>query len=128
MARKTYYIEISGSKLAWEANENKYKNIYTELGIKLANNSTTGLVFGANRPRMPRMRLNFESSGGISASGSANTSGVNGSVGAGSGGRSSQVVFCAPDKVKACTVDNKLKGKLSNGKKIKSASLVGVMT
>lgn len=86
MARKTYYIEISGSKLAWEANENKYKNIYTELGIKLANNSTTGLVFGANRPRMPRMRLNFESSGGISASGSANTSGVNGSVGAGSGG------------------------------------------
>lgn len=128
MARKTYYIEISGSKLAWTAEENKYKNIMGVLGIKVANNSTTGLIFGANRPRMARVRVNFESSGGVAVGGSANTSGVTASASAGSGRGSSQIVFCALDKVKAATYDNKLKGKLSNGKKIKSASLVGVLT
>jgi len=128
MARKTYYIEISGSKLAWTAEENKYKNIMGVLGIKVANNATTGLIFGANRPRMARVRLNFETTAGISASGSANANGASASIGAGYGRGSSQIVFCALDKVKQATYDNKLKGKLSNGKKIKSASLVGVLT
>jgi hypothetical protein len=128
MARKTYYIEISGSKLAWEANENKYKNIASELGIKVANNSTTGLVFGANRPRMPRLRLNFEATNANAGGSITPTTGVTVNLSASFGRRGSQVVFCAPDKVKNVTVDNKLKGKTSNGKKIKSASLVGVMT
>lgn len=118
MARKTYYIEISGSKLAWDAPEDKYKNIAGVLGIKVANNSTTGLIFGANRPRMARVRLNFDPGLGVTVAGAS----------VGDGCRSSQIVFCALDKVKEATYDGQLKGKLSNGRKIKSASLVGVMT
>ena len=107
MARAVFYVEVSGSKLAWNADDQKYTSaVNTELGIKKAVAATRGLVFGANQPRLPRLRLNFE--GGL--------------LGARPG---SQIVFCAPSKVANCTVDNKLKGKSSNGKRIKSASVVG---
>lgn len=127
MARKTYYVEVAGSKLAWTAEENKYKNIAGELGVKLANNSTTGLVFGVNSPRLPRIRLNFEKTGAAGASASP-TTGVTVNLAVGGGRPGSQIVFCAPDKVKGVTFDRKLAGKTSNGKKIKSCSMIGVRT
>lgn len=118
MSREAFYIEVDGSKLAWYAKEEKYTSaIRTILGIKKATNTTKGLIFGANQPRMPRLRLNFEAG----TQTSLNRGGL-------SSGRRSQIVFCAPDKVKDCTIDNKLKGKASNSYTIKSASLVGTGT
>ncbi len=104
MALDVYYVQ-TGQKinLAWRAESNKYSSIAATLGIKKATNSTTGLVFGANQPRLARVRLNFEGGG-------------------------SQIVFCAPDKVADATEGGKLVGKTSNGKKIRSASLVGTRT
>ncbi|MEM9220605.1 MAG: hypothetical protein AAGD25_40580 [Cyanobacteria bacterium P01_F01_bin.150] len=104
MARQVYYIEYDGGgKYAWEAEEDKYKEIASACGIKKAGNSTKSLFFGANKPKPPRVRLNFEEGRGDC------------------GG--SQLIFCDPDKLVSITQQNKLKGKKSNGMKIKSASL-----
>ena len=107
MARVTYYIEYDGGgKYAWEAEEDKYKDIAATLGIKKASNTTKSLFFGANKPKPPRIRLNFEDGG------------VGGNV-----CRGSQLVFCAPGKIDEATAQGKLTGKKSNGFKIKSAGL-----
>lgn len=108
MARQVYYIEYDGGgKYAWEAEEDKYKNIASACGIKKATSSTKSLFFGANRPKPPRIRLNFQRRGGINPDDCGK----------------SQMIFCAPDKLDDVVVKNKLKDKVSNGIKIKSASL-----
>lgn len=107
MARVTYYIEYDGGgKYAWEAEESKYKEIASIAGIKKATSSTKSMFFGANSPKPPRVRLNFEEGG------------VGGNV-----CRGSQMIFIAPDKLDDVVVKNKLQGKKSNGFKIKSARL-----
>ena len=108
MARKTYYIPIGKINYAWTADEEKYKNIASVCGIKTASSSTKDLVFGANKPKPPRVRLNFEDGG------------TGGNV-----CRGSQIVFCAIDKLEDVVSGNKLVGKKSNGFKIRSASMIG---
>lgn len=105
MARATYYVEIGGSKYAWRAEEDKYKDIASAAGIKKATTKTKGLLFGSNTPKPARVRLNFED-------GLINKD------------RSSQIVFVNPSKV-GDILDGSLRGKKSNGMKIGKVSLPG---
>ncbi|QYO68201.1 hypothetical protein [Leptolyngbya sp. 7M] len=103
MAQTIYYIQVEGAKIAWRADDSKYKGILSTIGAKKAGKNEKGLVFGVNQPRLPRLRINYKDGDGAK-------------------------IFCSPDKTKDCTFGNKLRGKKSNGKTIESASFIGVRT
>lgn len=103
MAITIYYISVDGTKIAWRADDSKYKSILSQIGAKKAGTNEKGLVFGVNQPRLPRLRVNYKDGG-------------------------SGKIFCSPDKTKDCTFGNKLRNKKSNGKTIESASFIGTRT
>lgn len=118
-----FYIRVSGAarggansgfKFAFRAPRNKYNGILREIGATRAKNNERDLVFGANQPRLPRVRINFEKTAAQSR------------AGAGTARSDSQIIFCDPRKIAEVTVGNSLRGKRSNGRRIASASVVGV--
>lgn len=103
MARVTYFIplNVGGStvKYAWDADDNKYQTIAADLGITAAGPGEPGLVFGANSPKPPKIRINFEDGG-------------------------SQLVFCDPNQM-ASVLGGSVSGKTSNGRTISKAGVIG---
>lgn len=102
-----YYINLNGGggstfKYAWYATTEKYDGIATDAGITKAGANETGLVFGANSPKPPSVRLNLEASG----------------VAAGS-----QTIFVDPANY-AAVLGGSLNGKQTNNKTIRSASAI----
>lgn len=108
MARVTYYIKIGEVKYAWRAEEDKYKNIAKKCGIIKAKDKEANLVFGANQPKPPRLRLNFKK-------------GIAGNLGADQG---SQIIFCSAANLNAC-LGKGLAGLKSNGFTIDTTAIPG---
>ena len=103
-----YYINLNGGggatfKYAWYAEGAKYDAIAAALGITAAGANETGLVFGANNPKPPVVRLNLEDGGGLAAG--------------------SQTVFVDPANYGA-VLGGSLNGQTTNGKTIRSASAI----
>ncbi|MBN3907593.1 MAG: hypothetical protein HWQ35_13845 [Nostoc sp. NMS1] len=97
---QVYYINLGGSvgdigamKFAWRGKKDAYKNIAEGLGVKLAKDTDSGLMFGANSPRPAEVRIGYTDANGNSKS---------------------AVRFCEPDKIGDVTTGGKI-----NGKKIK---------
>jgi hypothetical protein len=92
---KTYYVEMqqgqSRYKHAWTTRKEAYNGIANQLGVKLAGTNEPGLVFGANSPSPPVVRISFK-------------------VGTGSNAKISSVTrICAPDKLED-VLKNQLQG------------------
>lgn len=102
-AQTVYYISSQGIKFAWRAPAAKYTSLLATIGARKAGTNETGLVFGANQPRLPRLRVNLK-------------------------GGKSQIIFCSPDKTADCTIGNKLRGKKTNNLTIESCSYIGTRT
>jgi len=68
MASSRYYVRIGGAvgdvgeiKYGFVSPENAYEGIADELGVKeiAQNEDAKGIVFGANYPKPPKVRINF---------------------------------------------------------------------
>ena len=101
MANVGWYVDMGKWNYAWKAPEEKYKDIASIIGVKRITDNTQDLVWGANKPKPMRVRLNFEAP----------------SRGARAG---SQTIFVSPSKLDDI-FSGKLNGKKSNGKKIENA-------
>ena len=97
---KVYKVKVGNINLCWYAGDKDYDNIKEILGVSEPTEQDKDLVFGANRPRPIRLRIN-------TADGT-------------------YYRFCDPEKAEAIVKDQTLKGKKIkvNGeeKEIKSAS------
>ena len=103
MALQGWYIDMGGWNYAWKAGEEKYKEIASTVGIKKIENGTDKLVWGAQKPKPLRVRLNFETPARGPTPGA-------------------QIIFISKNKLDD-VLGGKLKGKKSNGKKIDNVSL-----
>lgn len=99
-----FYTNLGGGvgnagavRYGWRTGEDKYDDIGTGLGVIKATDTTSGILFGANRPKPATVRINYvlDQSGGDKNTASA-------------------LRFCEPDKL-----GNVLVGAALNGKKIK---------
>lgn len=101
MARNAYYIEMDGTKHAWYADDAQYPSgLLTKINAKKASATESGLVFGANIPRKPKIRLNLEN-------------------------KKSYTVFCNTDKLDNVIGKNDLKGLSYRGSKVRTAGIAG---
>jgi hypothetical protein len=94
---QVYYINLGGSvgnigamRFAWRGKKNLYKNIADGLGVVLAKDTDTALMFGANNPRPALVRIGYTAADGSSKS---------------------TIRFCEPDKIGDVTTGGKLNGK-----------------
>lgn len=95
-------LDVGGGdtmKYAWYADDAKYANILAGVGVSVAAANESGLIFGANKPKPVRVRLNFDDG-------------------------SSQVIFCNPTNL-GDVLGGSLNGNQSNGRTIQSAGLLG---
>lgn len=103
MPRATYFVDVSANgvsfKYAWHSTTEKYDTIAAAAGLTKAGNGEPGLVFGANKPKPPRVRLNFDDG-------------------------TSQVIFCSPGEY-FNILGGSLNGSSSNGRNILSAGAIG---
>jgi hypothetical protein len=94
---QVYFINLGGTvgnvgamRFAWRGKKDAYKNIASELGVVLAKDTDSGLMFGANSPRPAEVRIGYT---------------------AADGSNRSAVRFCEPDKIGNVTTGGKLNGK-----------------
>ncbi|MDZ8136324.1 MAG: hypothetical protein RM049_13610 [Nostoc sp. DedQUE04] len=94
---QVYFINLGGSvgnigamRFAWRGKKNLYKNIADGLGVVLAKDTDSGLMFGANNPRPAQVRIGYTDANGNSKS---------------------TIRFCEPDKIGDVTTGGKLNGK-----------------
>jgi hypothetical protein len=94
---QVYYINVGGGlanvgsvRWAWRGKKNLYKNIAADLGVVLAKDTDSGLMFGVNNPRPSVVRISY-----TDAQGNSRTT----------------LRFCETDKLNAVTHGGKLNGK-----------------
>lgn len=100
---QVYYINLGGTvgnvgamRFAWRGKKDAYpKAIADVLGVVIAKDTDSGLMFGANSPRPALVRIGYTD---------------------GNGNSKSTIRFCEPDKIGDVTTGGKL-----NGKKVKIA-------
>lgn len=101
MARKPadrYYIQLGGINYGFAVPKDSYKGLETTLGVKKVTGSTKNVVYGANSPKPPRVRIRTEKG-------------------------KTYTRFIDDSKIKSAIIDSGLKGKTFKGSKIASASL-----
>ncbi|WP_013320806.1 hypothetical protein [Gloeothece verrucosa] len=94
-----FYINLAGTKYSWRAKKDDYKGIDKELGVTLAKDTEDNLVFGVDRPKPVRVRINLAGARPI-------------------------IRFADPQKIEPLTVKGSLNGKKYNGKNINSVTVV----
>lgn len=95
---QVYYINLGGTianagsmRYAWRGRKDAYKKVIAdELGVVIAKDTDSGLMFGAQNPRPAEVRISYTKANGLS-----------GTV----------VRFCEPDKLGGVTTGGKLNGK-----------------
>lgn len=95
-------------KFAWNGNKTAYPDdIAKELGVSVAKDGESGLIFGMNKPRPARVYVNVKTG----------TSGKSG------GKHKSYLLFADPKKLGTLLIKNSLRGKKYRGGTITSVSL-----
>ena len=92
----------NATKWGWERLHPPGANILKALGIEKVKKNTSGVVYGANKPRPPQVKVNFEGGG-------------------------STTMFCNPLNFANVTLGSPLRGKKFGGKgKYKSKTITSV--
>ncbi|NJL48732.1 MAG: hypothetical protein HC929_16190 [Leptolyngbyaceae cyanobacterium SM2_5_2] len=93
-----YYIELGGINYGFAVPKDSYKGIETLLGVKKVASNTKNVVYGANSPKPPRVRIRTENG-------------------------KSYTRFIDSKKIDSAIVDSGLIGKTLRGSRIVSASI-----
>lgn len=94
-----FFVKLGAVKFAFRADPDAYKGIQAQLGVLRAKDTDDNMVFGCNRPRPPKVRLNL----------------ANGK---------SLIRYCDPQKIESIILKGTLNGKKANGQNITSVTLI----
>jgi hypothetical protein len=99
--RNIYYVKLGPVKFAWRATDAQYPSDFlSALGVSKAKDTDDALVFGADSPRPPRVRINLK------------------------GSKPAIIRFCSPDKLESLTVKGSLNAKKYKGTDVDSVVVV----
>jgi CxxC motif-containing protein len=96
---QVYVIQLKSVNFAWRAKKDDYKGIANELGVKVAKDTDDNLVFGSNRPRPVKVRINLAN-------------------------KKSRIRYADPAKIEDLIIKGTLNGKKFEGQNINSVTVV----